>query len=1213
MRRFKIAHEGVKPSTDLVALWTANQPSSTATLADSSYSASFHLPVFPSGATLGLATTSFFAEEFTGSPNFGRLYRPSMIVASSAKFWQSSSAASAHNYFNNATAGFSLTGWFSESLGGVTVAFFEYASSSTVTVVGDLCQLHVNRGGGGTVRLAWDFSTASLFHTVSFPASASGAGGFFFGVCAEPSPYSAGLASYTVRVNNNEYPLGVLPMPEAGSGANGRFVIGGSRRLGTSSGTTAALTGHNTVTGFDDVCLFGRGSPEILRAAYRNGVRTWDERRLFESGQYKCVARVFVEDGDGNFVNLSDSYGTDFVRSVDLDWDVDRPTAQASISFMRLRGQTLNLSPLDESSVLNLNSALNFDAMLDLRRKVRIEVAVVPAEHTIVGWEFEPRFTGYIDNIKWNSESVDVDCLDEMAVLKDTFQVDPRQYDYYESEVLAETHMQTVIGNNAPRLLLGNATLTFNWLGGYTPVIYTPASSGWVLRWDTSPTGDLDGILQGLADQIGWDCRYRFYEPWQRDRLTFYEPPRDMALDIASISEDANGFTVVTTTVPHGLTAEQAITISGTTNYNGATTVAAVLSERSFRTFQTPAATPATETSGVVTYDAFITLNPDRVAEFDDLTKSTADIRNACVVRYNRDNATATLPLARAEIVQNEAWYFTVNTDDKYRHNLRYLEPGHEITIADTGDDALNGTFEILSFDANRVIRTSQVPSASTPDVAVTNTGNLSSEYLAFKSTFSCNTTSIARYGLRQAAVYEPSNSNIDTDEEAYRLATAIVSDLADPTADTGATLRPAAPWFELHDLLKLGPDTVRRRWSTTQTMAVTGVKHHFEGGDCYTRLTFRQAAPTLGTAWVKRIMVDVDAPGVVLDNKAEIDMSSLLPQIRSKAGNSISGTIRPMHKANSDTAAGRAGKRRLLHDITEIHISTSANFVPTQNTLAEAVRGSHWTITQDGLGNKISPGTTYYIRFRHRDIYGNLTKASTATSVVTRFNVDDPGALAYRIGTSANTFVFRGTNGFDPADAAYNAWFAYPFNDDSSSPAYDTYDRYRVGGLSSACGIYATFNYTTDGVTGAFQMPCNGVVRVVGQMAICNYAVGQNVELNPTAIRARVVRIGPTAGSGGLDERQPFDGWSVYLDNITPVSCNFDSAGPYLPLGSSATGTAGSVLFIRFDTQVTAWSGDYIAPVIKPRGFSGIGPIPTTGTTTSTTTSWVRYSLTQD
>ena len=562
MKRFHLDHEGVLPDESVVALWRGDEGLSSAPFVmDSSYSANFALTT--AGATAGFKAAGFFGAVSAGSG--------ARWTGEAGTGWLQSGASGAspgHLYCNS---NWSVSMWSAVPSTAVTQCLLEFASTSTVTDIAGKSPLGIYRLANGNLRIQWDLDNtpASLAHFCDFPAGLTTQDVFKHLAVTKASTSTADLREVSVYVNgevvSSTYMFRTQNLDS--TGASGRWVIGASRRFGTAAGNTPAMAQS---VYFDDLAFYGTAfaAPKI-RELYRNGVRSWGEKNLYESGASVTKSRVLIEDGDGVMVDLSNLYDTNWVKSIDTKNDVEQQIASASISLMRFRGPTLNLSPLSETSALNLNASSTFEALLDLRRKVRVETAMVPAEWRIQGWEWEPLFEGFIDGISWETDTVKLECLDRTAPLADTFQLDPRAYDYYTSQPLAETHIQALIDNNNPSVKTGVDVLDVGYKGG-TPTLYTPASSGWALNYDDTPSGDVAAMVQSVADQIGWTVRHKWYDPWQTDRLTFYAPPRLKTIDIAHIVEDDDGLTTVTTRTHHGLIEGQTVTIAGTTAYNTA-------------------------------------------------------------------------------------------------------------------------------------------------------------------------------------------------------------------------------------------------------------------------------------------------------------------------------------------------------------------------------------------------------------------------------------------------------------------------------------------------------------------------------------------------------------------------------------------------------------------------------------------------------------------
>lgn len=104
---------------------------------------------------------------------------------------------------------------------------------------------------------------------------------------------------------------------------------------------------------------------------------------------------------------------------------------------------------------------------------------------------------------------------------------------------------------------------------------------------------------------------------------------------------------------------------------------------------------------------------------------------------------------------------------------------------------------------------------------------------------------SITAYGRRTMIISEAATSNINTSTEATALATACVTDLAEPAAIMSVEL-PFWPFVELDDLYTFTADNVR--FDTDLTLAVVGYQHTLDGRSVRTVLTLRGSVPSRGT-----------------------------------------------------------------------------------------------------------------------------------------------------------------------------------------------------------------------------------------------------------------------------------------------------------------------------------------------------------------------------
>ena len=212
------------------------------------------------------------------------------------------------------------------------------------------------------------------------------------------------------------------------------------------------------------------------------------------------------------------------------------------------------------------------------------------------------------------------------------------------------------------------------------------------------------------------------------------------------------------------------------------------------------------------------------------------------------------------------------------------------------------------------------------------------------------DSASISKYGRRWCRINEASDFPITNHSAAQRLATAILTDLREPVAEVEVELI-WAPFISIHDLVRLNPDGHALR--SAATVAVSGVRHTLRRGQARTYITGRsQNPPGYYEYWLRReVGRAADAPGVP-------------PNVnRTPAPNP--------YTPSSPTVAATA---RGLHVIippeydpsylaTELQISTSSTFIGAQSYV---MTGFSTVLTSWPNGTALTPGTTYYLRYRY-------------------------------------------------------------------------------------------------------------------------------------------------------------------------------------------------------------------------------------------------------
>lgn len=237
---------------------------------------------------------------------------------------------------------------------------------------------------------------------------------------------------------------------------------------------------------------------------------------------------------------------------------------------------------------------------------------------------------------------------------------------------------------------------------------------------------------------------------------------------------------------------------------------------------------------------------------------------------------------------------------------------------------------------------------------------------------------------------------------------------------------------------------------------------------------------------------------------------------------------------------------------------------------------------TIDRIGStELIPGTTYYVRTRYRDVYGNLSLPTTATSVVIRYTDQVPGARVFR--SVANKTEFPD-----------GAWAAFPFTNKTSSPAFDTLLNYQLSPDVGSAAVPALTN--PPAATAAyFRMPCDGRVFADARVGVWNTG---SFKADIFA-RFGLMRIGSTLPGGNAST--PVVPWYIGV-----AEGSAGGATTYL------VGATVSSLFVNISGSLSAHSGDYIALGVYAEG-SGLVTMEGDGSNSCVSTSYAHFTVVQD
>ncbi len=1083
MRRLATPFQGFVGDADMAVYWKMTEPEEAADYALDHSPAAAH-------ATRRDVFSADFDSQFDSRPSLFNPLTGDKGAYSFATVWfqsQPSSPVQDHGIFAASTS-WSAAVWY--SLGtAATQCLVEYSGTAGGTGSTGLAMrleyLGLQQGfvvrfqtGGGTIK------------SLSSPTGLATTGLIGVDVTADASSTTAVWyhQGKRISVGGTNFASGA----GQASSTSARWSLGASVHAGTSySSAGLFLEGQLSELAIWKRALGDRKHEEI----YGSCRIPWDEGELIASNSHRVRCRVLVEDSAGTMQDLSDFDGQDWVSVVDINEAVDDQSTKAQVQFMRRRGNYADLSPL--------NNTPDYAGLIDLRRKVLIERAIVPALWTMQGWEWRVRYEGYVEDWSVNQDTVIVNLTDQSGPVNDAFVMDVRQYNYYDPNKAAEDVQEEILSDYEPILKTQESFARIGYKGfDSAPRIYSVAgtaasrhyhSSQNILRYNDVSTGPVYGAVQAVTDMIGHDTRFLFHEPWQTHRLTNYSPRRVTLIRHELITRLALTSARIDFSEPHGLALDVPLTVAGTASHNFSGTVSSVNNYYSVVLTGSTASLPAgTTTAGSVTFQYNYALAPEQIRSADQVASSVRTIRNHAVVKFQRIGTVATRSISTIERDINGILTIVVDGD------LGSLDPDNlgiqlELKTAPTAA-SLNGSYSGVITGRHTI--TTTVPGALSADTFTESLPFLSSEYLSFREVVSTSTPSVSAYGYLPCGVYEGTSLAINTEAEAQRLADNLISDLAFPTADLVLSC-PILP-FEDGDVV-LVPLDPKGRWSEPQEAAITSVQERYRGGSCEALYGIRFSVPTRGTKWAQRVVINPLQPGWANNNAVDIleQASAWVPGNANLIGRSVALNLRqPARREMS-----------LRRDQTEVWMSTTPNFIPTESNRVGLFRGERINISYDADGNALSPGTTYYVRFAERDIYGNLSAitgmglASLATvpAIVPRFLTQVAGCLA--VASSGATLPWAST--FTPILADVDN------GTDESAISYDTFNNYSTSSRlfrAPADGVYVALHEGSWSGSKVSNQVRGRVGHFNGSMATLGYS-----EIRTTATFAAngVIRFG--------------------------------------------------------------------------------------------------------
>jgi len=230
--------------------------------------------------------------------------------------------------------------------------------------------------------------------------------------------------------------------------------------------------------------------------------------------------RAFVDRGGGDWVNLSDLEGRDWIQSA--QWG---DSQDASVQTLQLglhqRVEDLSLAPLVDGSKLN-----DAGTLIDLGNPIYLEVAVTPEDDAPLPADWVEVFRGEIDAIDWQASPMSVRCRDNSGQLDRFIEFQrriPASRDFAPVEEVIQEILDNEFGTGAGRVVLysTNGTLATPFAAADSPEWFVPAY--------IQKKQPVLQAIRVLSDQIGWYVRQVWNDSVGAFVLTLYEPPRAKA------------------------------------------------------------------------------------------------------------------------------------------------------------------------------------------------------------------------------------------------------------------------------------------------------------------------------------------------------------------------------------------------------------------------------------------------------------------------------------------------------------------------------------------------------------------------------------------------------------------------------------------------------------------------------------------------------------
>jgi hypothetical protein len=468
--------------------------------------------------------------------------------------------------------------------------------------------------------------------------------------------------------------------------------------------------------------------------------------------------------GSADWLNLSSLDGRDWVTGATFTRGVDSAVQGATIKIAR-EHHGLSLATFIAASKYNQAAAA-----IDIARDIRVFMAVVGEDEAPEDEDWELRFSGIIDDVDNGGREITLKCSDDGGRLVTRF---IKTQEVYGSP--SGTDLEDVIQDILDDHASGTTLYSENGTGG-TP--FNPSDSpGWKLLEFKGSKDHVLPAIRKLAQQIGWDVKYKWHENTSQYQLVLSAPDRP---DAARGSLTLTGLPVAAETFVFNLT-----------------TFTAVASGPGANEFEIGATAQETVTNIVRAF-----LASGETANGNVWQNGTKAVFEWGTFGPDGNSITFTESLTNATMDGGGTLGGTqAGTDGK-------TTPDHTFSPQQYQDTSK------FSISRMRIRNKIRVTYGDTE--------------LGERVTVEVNDTdSQAKYEEGYMEVTERSGSQIDTGSEATRFAQSMLSDLSEPEATLGVPVM-LQPFLEIGDLIRF--EANETYFDSDQDLAIVGIVDEWRG-----------------------------------------------------------------------------------------------------------------------------------------------------------------------------------------------------------------------------------------------------------------------------------------------------------------------------------------------------------------------------------------------